>query len=103
METRVTILHGEYPEHVRGLVEQKLEQLERLQAPVHRLRAQLHRRRDEHRVELVAEVGRGAVLVADVRGAAFGGTLDEALERMTLLLTRRKEKRAAARRALRRA
>ena len=39
------------------------------------MRAHLERQHDEHRVEIVAHIARGAVLVVDARGTAFGSAL----------------------------
>jgi ribosome-associated translation inhibitor RaiA len=56
------------------------------------MRALLERQRDEHRVEIVAHIARGAVLVVDARDSAFGSALEEAIERMERLLKRQNEK-----------
>ena len=45
-------------------------------------KANLERQNELHRVELIANVGKGQVLVADVRGGSFLAVLDEAVDRM---------------------
>ena len=88
MRTQVSILHHDYPSGVRELVEEKLQSLVRFASDKVSLRAMLERQKDQHRVEIVANVPHGPVLVADARAEGFGGALDEALDRMTRLLKR---------------
>ncbi len=92
MKTQVTILHQDYPSRVREYVESKIQALERFHERAISMRASLERDGDDHRVELVANVGRGAVLVADARGDGLGPALDEALDRMTRQLKRHHDK-----------
>ncbi|MEM7516654.1 MAG: HPF/RaiA family ribosome-associated protein, partial [Planctomycetota bacterium] len=92
MQTQVNILHRDYPSRFRGLVDDKLHSLQKFYDRVVSMRASLERLNEEHRVEIVANVGRGAVLVVDARGEAFGGALDEAMDRMSTLLKKYNEK-----------
>lgn len=103
MQTLVSILHHDYPTRVRALVEDELQRLLRFHERVVSLRALLERQNEAHRVELVANVGRGTVLVADVRGATFGSALDEALDRMGCQLRKRHDKRTRRRHRVARA
>ena len=98
MQTQVSILHHDYPNPVRDQVADRLQHLAKFFDRIVSVRAMLERQGAEHRVELVASVGQGAVLVVDARGEAFGGALDEALGRMERLLKRHNEKRNPARR-----
>lgn len=98
MQTQVSILHHDYPTQVRNQVEQKLQHLVKFYERTVSMRALLERQADEHRVEIVANVGQGAVLVVDARAPAFASALDEALERMERLLKRHNQKHVAARR-----
>ena len=52
----------------------------------------LERQGDEHRVELVANVGHGVTLVVNAREDALESTLDQALDRMGRVLNRHKTK-----------
>lgn len=92
METRVAILHHDYPPRVRERVEAKLQSLQKFFDRIITMRALLERQNEDHRVELVANVGHGPVLVVDSRDKAFGTALDAATDRMSRLLTRHKEK-----------
>jgi ribosomal subunit interface protein len=98
MQTQVFIAHHDYPSRVRETVEQKLQSLLRFHPRTVSMRALLERHNEEHRVEIVASVGGGAVLVADARKDAFTSALDEALDRMERLLKRHNGKRHEARR-----
>ena len=103
MRTLVSIPHHEYPAGVRDTVEEKLQNLVKFHSRTVSMRALLERQHEEHRVEIVANVGRGTVLVADAREDAFTTALDEALQRMERLLKRHNEKRHEARRRAQRA
>lgn len=104
MKTEVAILHHEYPPHVRAAVAEKLQGLLRFYDGTLSLRAVLERQHDVHRVELVANVRRGIVLVVDARAAGIGLALDEALARMGRVLARHKDRlRGGARRRAARA
>lgn len=92
MKTEVSILHHDYPGRVRDLVEEKLQGLPKFFDRVHSVRANLERQRDDHRVELVANVGKGSVLVADAKGEAFRATLNEAVDRMSAQLRKHHDK-----------
>lgn len=98
MKTDVAILHHEYPAHVREDVAEKLQQLSKFFERTVSIRAMLERQREEHRVELVANVGRGVVLVVDARAQSIRAALDEAVSRMGRVLKRHKEKLTTARR-----
>lgn len=88
MQTLVSILHHDYPAVIRDTVDAKLQHLGRFHHHIISLRAMLERQREDHRVELVANIGHGAVLVVDARRDDFGQALDEATERMERLLKR---------------
>lgn len=92
MQTQVSILHHDYPTQVRDQVDERLQHLTRFSERIVSLRAMLERQHEQHRVEIVASVGQGAVLVCDARHLAFGTALDEALSRMEGLLKRHNQK-----------
>ncbi len=98
MQTQVSILHHDYPTQVRSQVEQKLQHLVKFYERTVSMRALLERQGDDHRVEIVASVGQGAVLVVDARASMFASALEEALERMERLLKRHNQKHVTARR-----
>ena len=82
MRTHVSILHHDYPGHLRAHVEEKLVALSRFHDHITSMTARLERQGDEHRVEIVAQVSHGPTLVADVCRGVFSATLEEALDRM---------------------
>lgn len=86
MRTTVSILHHDYPAGLRDHVEERLSGLERFYSKVQTINARLERTRGSHRVELVANCGHGAVLVADVAKDGVGKALDEAIDRMACQL-----------------
>jgi len=92
MKTFVSIPHHEYPATVREHVEEKLQHLAKFYDRIVSIRAVLERRGEEHRVELVTNVGHGVTLVVDSRGPLLNAALDEALDRMGRVLTRHKAK-----------
>jgi ribosomal subunit interface protein len=92
MKTEVAILHHEYPATIRDLVVDKLQNLVKYYEGTVSIRAVLDRQHDEHRVELVANVRRGVVLVVDARADNITSALDSALERMGRVLSRHKDK-----------
>lgn len=92
MKTQVAIPHHDYPRRLRDLVEEKIEGLDKFYGRVISIRANIERQNEDHRIELVAHVGKGSVLVADARGEAFSTVLDEALDRMTRQLKRHHDK-----------
>jgi ribosomal subunit interface protein len=98
MQTQVSILHHDYPALVRDTVDERLKHLERFYDRIVSMRALLERQAEEHRVELVANVGHGAVLVVDARDNAFSNALDAALTRMERLIKRYKDKHRVERR-----
>jgi ribosomal subunit interface protein len=95
MRTEVSILHNDYPMDLSELVEGKLRALQRFAHEKVSLRALLERQRGTHRVEIIATVPRGQVLVADARADVVGGALDEALARMARLLKRSRQRRVS--------
>ena len=101
MKAEVTILHHEYPARIRAHVIEKLEHLVRFFEGTVSVRAVLERQHDVHRVELVANVRRGIVLVVDARAARVAAALDEAIERMGRVLARHKGKLRESRRRAR--
>ena len=92
MKTQVSILHHDYPSRYRSVVEERLEALERFHQKIVSIDARLEKDSREHHVELVANIGRGQVLVADVRRDAFGAALSEALDRMGRQLRKQHDK-----------
>jgi ribosomal subunit interface protein len=92
MQTQVSILHHDYPARVRDQVEEKLQHLLKFYSRIVSVRALLERQHEEHRVEIVASVGQGAVLVVDAREGSLGPALDEAMARMERLLKRHNHK-----------
>ena len=98
MQTQVSILHHDYPARAREQVEQKLQHLLKFYDRIVSIRALLERQHDDHRVELVAHIGRGAVLVVDARASAFATALERSIQRMERLLRRQHDKRTQARR-----
>jgi ribosomal subunit interface protein len=98
MQTLVSILHHDYPTVIRDTVDAKLQHLSKYHHHIVSLRAMLERQREDHRVELVANVGHGSVLVVDARRTDFGHALEEAYERMERLLKRDHDRRVHRRR-----
>ncbi len=98
MQTQVSILHHDYPQLVRETVDAKLQHLVKFHGNIISMRAMLERHPQEHRVELVANVGHGAVLVVDGRAEDFGKALDSAQSRMERLLKRDHDRRIERRR-----
>lgn len=98
MKTQVSIRHHDYPSRVRQAVEERLQQLVKYFDRAISMRALLERQNEEHRVEIITNVGNGTVLVADARGDAFSTTLEEAVDRMRRLLKRHNEKLSTERR-----
>ena len=92
MKTEVAIHHHEYPPAVREKVEDRVQGLGKYFDRIISVRAFLERQHDVHRAELVANVGRGVVLVVDARSGTIGEALDEALDRMGRALSKHKEK-----------
>ena len=92
MKTQVSILHHDYPRRVRDLVDERLQGLTRFFGRLVSVRANLERQRDTHRVELVANVGKRGVIVADATGDAFRTTLDEAIDKMSSQLRKHHDK-----------
>ena len=92
MKTEVAILHDEYPSVLRENLVGKLQNLIRFFEGTQSVRAVLDRQRDEHRVELIANVPRGGVLVVEAKADNITGALDDALDRMGRALTKYKTK-----------
>jgi ribosomal subunit interface protein len=92
MKTEVAILHSQYPARIRDRVAKKLQNLVRYFDGTVSLRAVLERQHDDHRVELVANVRRGVVLVVDARRDSITAALDDAIDRMSRVLARHKDK-----------
>lgn len=101
MQTHVSILHRDYPSRVRGIVEERLGGLPRYFDRIVTLTARLERSQGFHHVELVANVGRGNVLVADVRRAGLRLALDDAVGKLQRRLTKHHDKVRIERRRLR--
>ena len=92
MKTQIDVPHHEYPAEVRDLVEEKLNGLSKYFDRIVSMRALLEREKEAHRVEIVANVGQGQTLVVEARGETLNKSLDEALDRMSNVLTRHKDK-----------
>ena len=94
MKTIVSIPHLEYPARVRERVEEKLQHLVKFYERIVSLRAVLARDGEDHKIELVANVGHGVTLVVDARQGQLDAAIDQAVQRMTKVLTRHKSRRA---------
>jgi putative sigma-54 modulation protein len=94
MKTIVSIPHHEYPARVREHVESRLQGLVKFYERIVSLRAVLSREGEQHRVELVAHVGHGVTLVVESRRDQLEAAVEDALQRMTRVLTKHKTKRA---------
>ena len=70
MKTRVSILHHDYPTGYRSLVEERLAALERFHDRIVTMDARIEKEAREHHVEIVANVGKGHTLVANVGATA---------------------------------
>ena len=92
MKTQVSILHHDYPSRYRSVGEERLTALERFHQKIVSIDARLEKDSREHHVELVANVGKGHILVANVRREAFGEALTEALDRMGRQLRKQNDK-----------
>lgn len=99
MKIDVSIRHDDYPAQVRDSVEERLRGLGKFYTDrVVSLRALLQREGEQHRAELLAHVAQGPTLTCQARATSFAAALDEAIDRMSLLLTRAREKRSTERR-----
>lgn len=98
MEMTVTMPHQDYSDGIRELVSSKLAALERFHNRIVSMRAVLAKERDDHRVEIIANVGRGVTLVVDSKEGRFGAALDAAVHRMGRVLNRHHGKRLDRRR-----
>lgn len=92
MKTFVSIPHHEYPARAREQVESRLQALLHYYERIVSVRAVLERQGETHRVELVANVGHHATLVVDARAALLDAALEDALDKMTRILARHKDK-----------
>lgn len=92
MKTEVSILHHDYPSRYRTVVEERLSALERFHGRIVSMDARIEKDAREHHVELVANLGKNHVLVADVRRDAFGAALSEAVDRMGRQLRKHHDK-----------
>jgi ribosomal subunit interface protein len=92
MRTHVSILHRDYPARVRGIVEQRLGDLGRYYDRIVTVSARLERSSRDHRVELVANVGRGNVLIANVHRDGLRSALDDAVHTLQRRLTKHHDK-----------
>ena len=82
MQTHVSILHHDYPARLRGIVAQRLEGLTRFDDRIVTVSARLARASRDHHVELVANVGRGNVLVANVKRGGLRVAVDDAVAKL---------------------
>lgn len=93
MQTTVTIPHHDYPPSVRSTVEERISSLDKYFDRIVSMKAVLARESEEdHRVELVANVGHGVTLVVDSRRGMLNSAVDDAFHRMGQVLTRHKQK-----------
>lgn len=92
MQTHVSILHRDYPARVRGIVEQRLSDLGRYYDRIVTVSARLERSSRDHRVELVARVGHGNVLVASVHREGLRCALDDAVHTLQRRLSKHHDK-----------
>jgi len=92
MQTTVTMPHHDYPSSVRANLEEKLSGLTRYFDRIVWLRAILAKESENHRVELVANVGHGVTLVVDSRREMLTTAIDDALHRMRHVLSKHKQK-----------
>ena len=92
MKTQVSILHHDYPSRYRSLVEERLAALERFNKSIVSIDARIEKDARDHHVELVANIGRGSTLVANVRRDGFGEALGEAIDRMGRQLRKHHDK-----------
>lgn len=92
MKTQVSILHHDYPSRYRNLVEERLAALERFHGHIVTMDARLEKDARDHHVELVANLGKNHVLVANVRRDAFKDALAEAVDRMGRQLRKHHDK-----------
>ena len=92
MQTQVSLLHDDYPALVREQIQARLEHLVKFYERIVSSRALVEKQHQDHRVEIVCNVGHGAVLVVDARGEVFGTALDLAFDRMAGLLKRHNQK-----------
>jgi ribosomal subunit interface protein len=86
------VLHHEYPPSIRDHVANRLQHLVRFFEGTVSVRAVLEREHDDHKVELIASVRHGIVLVVEARRDSITTALDEAVERMGRALARHKAK-----------
>lgn len=98
MQTQVSILHHDYPAQVREQIEGRLERLSKFHERLVSVRALLERQNEEHRVEIVANAGHGAVLVFDARSETFTTAIEEAFSGMESLLKKHHQKHTQERR-----
>jgi ribosomal subunit interface protein len=98
MKTEVAILHHMYPSSFREVVASKMDHLVRFFDGTQCLRAVLDKQHDEHRVEMIASVRQGTVLVVEGRAGNIGAALDDAIDRMGRSLRRHKDKLVCGRR-----
>lgn len=98
MQTQVSILHHDYPAHVREQIEARLQHLGKFYERLVSVRALLERHNAEHRVEIVANAGGGAVLVFDARAITFGEAIEEAFAGMENQLKKHNQKQGLERR-----
>jgi len=92
MKTFVSIPHHDYPARARDFIEERLDALLKYYDRIVSLRAVCERQSDEHRVELVANVGHHATLVVDARAELLDRAVDEACSKMSRVLVRHRHK-----------
>ncbi|MFT4543225.1 MAG: ribosomal subunit interface protein [Planctomycetota bacterium] len=92
MHIHVSVLHHDYPTRIHDLVERKLIGLERFNDRLISVRAVLEKVRDTHRVEIIAKVGHGSVMVAQASTGTFMASLDEALTKIGTQVKRHHDK-----------
>ena len=96
MNIEISIRHADYPAQVRDSMEERLRGLAKYYTDrVVSLRALLEREGEQHRIELLAHVANGPTLTCQARATHFGAALEEAVDRMSRLLVRAREKRSS--------
>ena len=103
MQTHVSIRHDDYPPRVRELVEDKLQNLTKFYDRTVTIRALLERDHEEDRVELVAHVGGGTVLVSHAHEEGLSSAIEEAIARLKRQIQRHHDKLRQDRHKVRRA
>ena len=101
MKTHVSVLTKDCPKTAQTMIEERLSRLSRFYERVVSVRASLRRSHGEHRIEILANVGHGTVLVADARQEGLLPAMDQCMDRMVRQLKRHHGKQIERRRRAR--